>query len=143
MAVQNKLMTRDKIDVWKPNEILECALCSQCPDSHNHLIFNCPYSSKVWSLMQNLADKKFSHCWNTTIEEVTNNNIWIILRRLVLGAVVYFIWQERNTRIFRISKRDEQTLVQIITETVELRMMSFIVKESKSIREMECKAAKM
>ncbi|GKG43665.1 RNA-directed DNA polymerase, eukaryota, reverse transcriptase zinc-binding domain protein, partial [Tanacetum coccineum] len=55
MAVQNKLTTQDKIAVWKPNEILECALSNQCPDSHNHLFFNCPYSSNVGIVWASVA----------------------------------------------------------------------------------------
>ncbi|GKA96494.1 RNA-directed DNA polymerase, eukaryota, reverse transcriptase zinc-binding domain protein [Tanacetum coccineum] len=33
-------------------------------------------------------------------------SIWSIIRRLCLGAAIYFIWQERNFRIFRSQKRE-------------------------------------
>lgn len=47
MAVQGKLMTRDRILKWKPNDRLECALCGNCSDSHDHLFFQCMYSAEI------------------------------------------------------------------------------------------------
>ncbi|GJX33297.1 hypothetical protein Tco_0243152 [Tanacetum coccineum] len=45
--------------------------------------------------------------------------------------------KERNIRLFKHVKRDEETLVQVIKDTVKLRMMSLIVKESQAIRRMK------
>jgi hypothetical protein len=43
--------------------------------------------------------------WGNTVESIANkpcgNNIWSVIRRLCLGATLYFIWQERNFKIFR------------------------------------------
>ncbi|GKC87812.1 reverse transcriptase zinc-binding domain-containing protein [Tanacetum coccineum] len=141
MAIQNKLMTQDKILMWKPNEVMRCELCKMRPDSHEHLFFKCPNSNKVWKAVQAYTNKRFSDSWKDVIEEMTNiantNNIWSIVRRIVCGAVVYFIWQERNSRLFRKIRRDEEGIMEIIKETVKLKMMSFKVKESRSIREVE------
>nr|GEY72597.1 hypothetical protein [Tanacetum cinerariifolium] len=96
---ENKLMTQDKIAIWKPNEIM----------------------------------KKISASWNDIVEEMakmnTNNNIWSIIKGLVFGAVIYFIWHERNTRLFKQCQRDEVNLVQLIKDTIKLRMMSQRIQE--------------
>ncbi|GJR23457.1 RNA-directed DNA polymerase, eukaryota, reverse transcriptase zinc-binding domain protein [Tanacetum coccineum] len=109
MVVQGKLLTEDRIAIWNPNDVMKCALCSED--------------------------------WQTIVDEVSrmdaNNNIWNVLRRLVIGAAVYFVWQERNDKMFKQSKRDKDTLMQLITETVKLRLMSFKVKESKAVRDVE------
>ncbi|GJY49429.1 RNA-directed DNA polymerase, eukaryota, reverse transcriptase zinc-binding domain protein [Tanacetum coccineum] len=39
LAVQKRLMTHDKLMIWRPNDDLKCALCNKCPNSHNHLCF--------------------------------------------------------------------------------------------------------
>ncbi|GJW54812.1 reverse transcriptase zinc-binding domain-containing protein [Tanacetum coccineum] len=141
MAIQNRLMTQDRVVVWKPNEHMKCVLCDQCPDSHDHLFFACLYSSLVWNEMLKTLSKRIISDWNNTVEEISkmkaNNSIDSIVSRLVFGAVVYFIWQERNTRMYKQIKRNEESLIQTIKETVRLRMMSFIVKESIAVRRME------
>nr|GEW98674.1 retrovirus-related Pol polyprotein from transposon TNT 1-94 [Tanacetum cinerariifolium] len=141
MAIQNRLMTQDRVAVWKPNEPMKCVLCDQFPDSHDHLFFACSYSSLVWNEMLKTLSKRIISDWNNTVEGISkmkaNNSIDSIVSRLVFGVVVYFIWQERNTRMYKQIKRNEESLVQTIKETVRLRMMSFIVKESKAVRRME------
>ncbi|GKA46438.1 RNA-directed DNA polymerase, eukaryota, reverse transcriptase zinc-binding domain protein [Tanacetum coccineum] len=61
MAVQGRLMTQDKIVIWKPNEDMECALCKQCLDSDEHLFFLCSYTNVVWEEMQKMLEIKFSY----------------------------------------------------------------------------------
>ncbi|GJV45039.1 hypothetical protein Tco_1429575 [Tanacetum coccineum] len=79
--------------------------------------------------------------WKNILEEFSklneNRNIWIIFRRLVIGEVVYFVWQERSTRLVKNTKRRTENLVQVITETIKVRMISFIVKESDTAKEVE------
>lgn len=61
MAMQERLMTQDKLARWRPNEIMECTLCKQCMESHKHLFFQCDYSKAVWTQLHTLLDKKFSN----------------------------------------------------------------------------------
>nr|GEZ17200.1 reverse transcriptase zinc-binding domain-containing protein [Tanacetum cinerariifolium] len=107
MAIQNRLMTQDRVAVWKPNEPMKCVLCDQCPDSHDHLFFACSYSSLVWNEMLKTLSK-----------ELFQNGI---------------ILKETQECISK-SKEMKKALFK---ETVRLRMMSFIVKESKAVRRME------
>ena len=95
----------------------------------------------IWEAMQVLINRKFSDCWRNVIEDMpklaNTNNIWSIMRRMVCGAVVYFLRQERISRLFRKIKRDEEALLVIIMETLKLKTMSFKVKRTRSIREVE------
>jgi hypothetical protein len=107
------------------------------------LFFKCEYSNVVWQEVQNLLDRRFSSNWKNIIEEISemtaNSNIWSILRRIVIGAVVYYVWQERNNRLFDKGSRTEDELVKNIVETVKMRMMSFHVKDSRTVLEVERK----
>ena len=93
--------------------------------------------------MQDLLDKRFSFNWKVIIDEFSrlkaNRNIWSVVRRIALGASVYFVWQERNSRIFKNSERSVDTLVQNIMESIKWRIMSFIVKDSNAVRNVEDK----
>ncbi|GKD57623.1 hypothetical protein Tco_1291010 [Tanacetum coccineum] len=88
-----------------------------------------------------MLDRKFPYSWKNILEEFSklneNRNIWSIFRRLVIGEVVYFVWQERNTRLVKNTKRRTENLVQVITETIKVRMTSFIVNESDTAKEVE------
>ncbi|GKF17371.1 hypothetical protein Tco_0062289 [Tanacetum coccineum] len=88
------LLTQDRILKWRPYEELKCALYGQNNDSHEHLFFMGAY-----------------------------NNIWRIVRRLVCGASVCLVWQERNNRIFEGKKIDVKELCNGITETVQMKLM--------------------
>ena len=55
----------------------------------------------------------------------------------MFGAAVYYVWQERNNRPFDRGTREVDALVQIVVETVKMRMMSFHVKESMAVLAVE------
>nr|XP_043618896.1 probable LRR receptor-like serine/threonine-protein kinase At1g56130 [Erigeron canadensis] len=56
-------------------------------------------SSNMLELVERIAAKK------------TQNNIAVVVGKLVLAATVYFVWQERNYRIFKKKERNEETRI--------------------------------
>ena len=60
-----------------------------------------------------------------------NKSIWSVLQRLVFGALVYFIWQERNSRCFQNKSRSFDELCGIVRDTVRCKMMSLKVRPSR------------
>ncbi|GKE13136.1 hypothetical protein Tco_1416687 [Tanacetum coccineum] len=68
------------------------------------------------------------------MNQIEQTYILNILRRLVCGAAVYYIWQERNARIFGNGKKDEKMLCKVIKETIRMRLLSLQVKESKAVK---------
>ncbi|GKB00420.1 polypyrimidine tract-binding protein homolog 2 isoform X1, partial [Tanacetum coccineum] len=68
-----RLKTQDMLRSWDLSSSLNagsCLLCSSQPDSHEHLFFECTRTSMS------------------------------IVTKLILAASTYFIWQERNERLF-------------------------------------------
>ncbi|GKB15011.1 RNA-directed DNA polymerase, eukaryota, reverse transcriptase zinc-binding domain protein [Tanacetum coccineum] len=141
LAVQKRLMTQDKLLLWKPNDDMKCALCEQCADSHNYLFFSCEFSKVIWEELNKMLNVRLSGCWDLIINDMLrmprNKNIWSIVRRLVCAAAVYFIWQERNCRLFRNEKRNCETIVKRVKENVRLKLMGMRTKDSKTIKEVE------
>nr|GEY83332.1 zinc finger, CCHC-type, retrotransposon Gag domain protein [Tanacetum cinerariifolium] len=50
---------------------------------------------------------------------------------------VYYIWQERNNRLFKNEKREIKTVLNIAKEALGMKLMGLKVKESRTIREVE------
>ncbi|PWA82683.1 Caffeate O-methyltransferase (COMT) family [Artemisia annua] len=62
--------------------------------------------------------------------KAANNSIWSGIQRLVFGAAVYFIWQERNFRIFQNRFRTDETVFRIIVDTVRHKLLGLKIKRS-------------
>ncbi|GJU51281.1 homeodomain-like protein [Tanacetum coccineum] len=61
LVLRRSLKTQDKLRTWDVGPttdmtLLRCSLCDARMDSHEHLFFECAFSSKVWVYVQNLAD---------------------------------------------------------------------------------------
>ncbi|GJR98086.1 RNA-directed DNA polymerase, eukaryota, reverse transcriptase zinc-binding domain protein [Tanacetum coccineum] len=66
-----------------------------------------------------------------------NNSIWSVVKRLCVGALVYYIWQERNAKHFKNETRSGECVQGLIEEIVKMRLMSLTVKDSKAINKVE------
>lgn len=50
--MQGKLASKDRLLKWSMVDNATCVLCSNgALESHNHLFFDCPYSSVVWRVI--------------------------------------------------------------------------------------------
>nr|GEX50959.1 RNA-directed DNA polymerase, eukaryota, reverse transcriptase zinc-binding domain protein [Tanacetum cinerariifolium] len=87
LAIQEKLLTQDKMMAWQHGLDLKCLLCKLCSNSHNHLFFDCSYSAKVWKVPRNkgrfIADYvNIKNTVNKLAAGKFKNNIWQIVTRL-------------------------------------------------------------
>ncbi|KAJ9542514.1 hypothetical protein OSB04_029020 [Centaurea solstitialis] len=107
-ACLGRLPTQDHLSIWKENPPdLICSLCECCLDSHDHLFFTCPYSKDVWrKVKREVGLHGFPESW-TLIMDLLNEGRGPVklIQRLALAATVYFLWIERNTRLFKKTKR--------------------------------------
>ncbi|GJT01793.1 RNA-directed DNA polymerase, eukaryota, reverse transcriptase zinc-binding domain protein [Tanacetum coccineum] len=51
--------------------------------------------------------------------------------------IMYYIWQERNNRIFKNEKRDKDAIFSIIKDIIVIKLIGLRVKESKTVHEVE------
>ncbi|GJZ85640.1 hypothetical protein Tco_0650979 [Tanacetum coccineum] len=118
---------------------LLCPLYSKVNDSHSHLFFLCEFSKDVWKRMAakinlNKIDFIWEEVVNELLEKNNGNNIWSTVKRISLVAVVYFIWQERNQRIFRGEKRNSNKLYDDIIDVIKLKLMNIKEKDLRAVR---------
>ncbi|GKE76352.1 hypothetical protein Tco_1542472 [Tanacetum coccineum] len=81
--------------------LLRCPLCDLVPDSHDHLFFECAFSSQVWSKVRVLCGMDSIPPWlidvTSFITPISKGKTAVsILSRFVLAASSYYIWLEKN-----------------------------------------------
>ncbi|GJT97580.1 hypothetical protein Tco_1093098 [Tanacetum coccineum] len=52
---------------------------------------------------------------------------------LIVAATVYYLWQERNFRMFRNERRTADEVYKIIVNNVKDKLMSLRMKKSKAV----------
>nr|GEX43738.1 hypothetical protein [Tanacetum cinerariifolium] len=140
LAIHGRLRTQDLMVKWEKYGDMRCVFCKNVLDSHDHLFFECEFSKKVWDCLKCMVIMDDApDCWSEIKEFMMNRpinkSIWSILQRLLLGASIYFIWHERNGRMFQDKARSVETLICLIKETVRLRIMSLSLNDSKQVSE--------
>ncbi|GFY80551.1 ARM repeat superfamily protein [Actinidia rufa] len=101
---------------WGSGEcmLMPYVLCNQGAESHEHLFFSCIYSGQIWTRVLDMFRMNRSVSgWSSELFWAAQNlecasfgNVY----KLVLFAVVYHVWGERNARIFGNQSRDKETV---------------------------------
>ncbi|XP_071727289.1 uncharacterized protein [Rutidosis leptorrhynchoides] len=140
LLVKNKLKTQDHLQVWDTNmngggNSAVCPFCKLVPDSQSHLFFECKFPNHVWSKTKDVMPLPvYEDNWEKVAAElapVSHRKVArIVVTKLAFSATVYFIWQERNARLFTGKARSEEDLFQVIFSTVLLKLMSLRWKDS-------------
>ncbi|XP_019238405.1 PREDICTED: uncharacterized protein LOC109218495 [Nicotiana attenuata] len=114
----------------------ECVLCEAADESHDHLFFTCKYSSNVWEKVMYWAGTgRKAKIWSEEISwasaYATGRISDATIYRMILAGAVYYLWQERNWRIFRKNKRKAEELVRMIVQDIHCRGSKWINLEKK------------
>jgi hypothetical protein len=112
-----------------------CLLCYRCNDSHGHLFFECEFSASVWKTISlKIGMEQVGSRWDDIIEwlkqRAKSSTITNVLGRLLVAASAYFIWQERNNRMFNNQNRSSNVLLNVIMDTVRYRLRGLRFKKT-------------
>ncbi|KAJ9536672.1 hypothetical protein OSB04_un000145 [Centaurea solstitialis] len=133
LAALNRLTTQDRIASWKDDPPdMRCSLCGTCMDSCSHLFFECNFSKQVWLIV-----KKKIHwhgapnTWENIMLGLSDSTLppSALLQKLGLEATVYFIWKERNKRLFT---NERTPALQVAKEIIEVAQMRAAWKRRKT-----------
>ncbi|KAF8411794.1 hypothetical protein HHK36_004353 [Tetracentron sinense] len=106
MAACGGLLTQDKMVRHKMLDRSKCILCQCHVENENHLFFRCSYSKQVWLeiLKFNGHSRRRHGTWNGELDWMAakwkGQSLKAQIKRLSFSASVYYIWHERNQRIF-------------------------------------------
>lgn len=104
MAFKKKLLSRLK--EWGCVNDDSCVLCNGSLENIEHLFFDCGYTKIIWEEIlrrngiQRCATNWSGEC-NLALMEGKGRGFEAHIRLLTLSAAVYYIWWERNSRIFK------------------------------------------
>ncbi|GJS84290.1 sodium/hydrogen exchanger 6 [Tanacetum coccineum] len=139
LIIRRKLKTQDLIPSWDVSNNLGsvCSLCESIPDSHDHIFFECIFARSVWNRLKGLAGLDSSNCNIYAIIQdllpyVKSRTTRCVIAKLVVAASAYYVWQERNWRLFQKGKRSIDQVVECIKSVVRLKLLSCKLKKSKS-----------
>ncbi|GKB56517.1 hypothetical protein Tco_0912703 [Tanacetum coccineum] len=93
------LRPRNKMRPWdvRPDidpSLMKCSLCDSLMDSHEHLFFECSFSSKVWLLIRHLAEMEsvapiLEDIITWFLPIATTHSFNSIVGKLLFGAAAY------------------------------------------------------
>ncbi|GJW73851.1 homeodomain-like protein [Tanacetum coccineum] len=129
LVIRNNLKTQDQLRQWDfinnidVNSIC-CLLCEAQLDSHSYLFFKCPYFKKIQMTIRHLASMDMVP---PKVQEIVSylqpiahrRNVKSIIGRLLVAVAAYYMWVERNSRLFKNVKRTPDELCDIIMVTME------------------------
>ncbi|GJX59585.1 RNA-directed DNA polymerase, eukaryota, reverse transcriptase zinc-binding domain protein [Tanacetum coccineum] len=137
IAIKGRLKTKDRLSKWFFVQDLTCLLYGVDNESHNHLFFSCAYSKRLWERLKPMANMdNVSNVWPSVISSISNilvNKIWSVIQRLVFGAAIYFLWQERNFRIFQKKERCVDTLFDHIVNIIRYKLKGLSLKQTDDV----------
>ncbi|GKE28831.1 homeodomain-like protein [Tanacetum coccineum] len=144
LTLRGSLRTQDKLRQWDVGNVdlslIQCPLCDMVPDSHCHLFSECQFSSQVWCYVRSLALENVPPLMHLILIRLISiahqRSARSIIGRLVVAATTYFLWSERNNRLFKNSKRSPEEVQDVIMTTVRLKLLSFRFKNPDKVREL-------
>lgn len=138
LAVRGKLLTQDRMQAWQTVGSPRCAFCNNQRDSPNHLFFECAFCQEVRDYFLQLGVGIPRHLpWSNLVEFASEHwkgkSLANIINKIVLGSLVYYIWQERNLRMFQKHHRSTGQVIKSIVETSRLKIMGLKIRKSNRI----------
>ncbi|XVF52553.1 hypothetical protein PTKIN_Ptkin05aG0027800 [Pterospermum kingtungense] len=123
MAVHDRLPTLVRLASWNIPVGTLCTLCTQCDEDRDHLFFGCDYSKQVWSRVLywcNLNRTVMS--WfdelDWAMKKLRGKALLSSLMRLAWRAYIYYIWRERNLRLYQEIAKDPMEVADLIRADV-------------------------
>ncbi|KAH0703531.1 hypothetical protein KY285_017809 [Solanum tuberosum] len=126
LTLHERLLTKARLITWGSVEDNRCILCNDGNKDIEHLFFSCYYSGKIWQkVLRWQAIQKQTSGWNEEQRWAQDHYKGKLpeaeIFRLTLAANVYYIWQERNQRIFQKKNRSCDELVRRIIQEVHIK----------------------
>ncbi|GKF00995.1 hypothetical protein Tco_0027918, partial [Tanacetum coccineum] len=102
------------------------------------VFFDCIFSSQIWEHMKMFAG--LPNC-SSPLEDIVTFLVPIskkrsarsVIAKLVFAACSYFIWQERNYRLFKKKERSKEQVLELIMSIVRLKLLSCRFKKTSRV----------
>lgn len=116
LAYHNRLLTADNLRKRNFPTPQSCPLCGSDEETTEHLLLACHFSSQIWGVItQRLSLPSPPHNFRHLLEAWQHNNDKNIPKkmiRLVILAVSWSLWKERNKRIFHFEANSHRKIME-------------------------------
>ncbi|CAL1395711.1 unnamed protein product [Linum trigynum] len=111
-VAHNKILMQDRMKRQGWNLASRCELCCKEEETANHLLAECTYTKQVWNIIKRIC-RHLRFPLGNNIDTTLKN--WLVdipdgmegwFSYCALHVVSWFIWIERNSRIFNGDMRD-------------------------------------
>ena len=127
MAILNRLPTMDRLQAWGMEVEGTCVLCKQDMENRNHLFFGCSFSRNIWKGVLELCGLR-REVWDWEEElkwayqKLKGASLLSIILRSAWNACVYFVWNERNCRLYMFKEETNVQVLERIKQKIRLRL---------------------
>ena len=131
LVVLDRCPTRDRLLAWGIQASPLCLLCNTGHESRDHIYFNCDFAFSLWELSARRCSLQPTRNWNQTLQQMqslpTNKATRPprLLILLVWQSNLYWLWNERNSRLHSNSFRSVDSLFTIIDRQIRNRIQGF------------------
>ncbi|XP_039010132.1 uncharacterized protein LOC120138791 [Hibiscus syriacus] len=140
MVILDRLPTRDRLVRFGVVTDDACGLCAAGQESRNHLFLDCSYAKEVWGTIL----LHVFRCWNDAlrwlVSSLKGKSLLVRILKLAWTGFVYFVWEERNRRIFRGVIRPAEEIVDRVREAIRIKMYRSHVNRLDNVNRRLCLA---
>jgi len=127
LFMQNRLPILQRIGRFTALPSTDCLMCKQCPETHEHLFFECPYAKEIWSMFctewgLQLQLEGRDALIKSIYQMKKSRKIKSLIQALV-SAVIYQIWFAWNRQCFHNTTFPAQEVVKEIWRQVIHRIL--------------------
>ena len=131
LVILDRCPTRDRLLTWGIQVSPLCLLCNNNHESRDHIFFHCTFSFDLWELTARRCSIQPLRSWSQTLQQMQalptqkSQRPHRILTLLAWQSNLYWIWNERNSRLHTNSFRSIDSLFTIIDRQIRNRIQSF------------------
>ncbi|XP_033139875.1 uncharacterized protein LOC117131710 [Brassica rapa] len=100
VACWDRLPTRERLVSWGMHIAITCPLCSRVPETRDHMLLSCDYSTDVWKevFIRCLPPSTILTTWAELLSWIRNAGTadLKLLRKVATQAAVFHLWKQRN-----------------------------------------------
>ena len=120
LTVRNRLTTRDRALFWGYTGDSLFMFCRNSIESSDHIYSLCSFTQGIWERVMHIyLVNNPLYCWDGVIDggirELQTRNFRASIHNLALAATVYYVWLQRNARIYKGHIKPEEGIFFLIS----------------------------
>ena len=127
ITILNRLPTMDRLQAWGMEVTDICVLCKQGRESRNHLFLCCDYSKHIWEgILEMCGLRRVVYNWDEELkwayQKLKGKSLLSIILRTAWSAYIYFVWKERNDRLYKSKEETSEQVLEQIKQGTRLKL---------------------